>query len=172
MKDIKLVRALIGQAHEHILKAQAFIAPLIRMLNAKETEMESPLYTMYAADTIKLVKATLEGTTTPMVPFKVDPLEFCREAHEVKDELIRHAMELLENDIPLKQGDGWISVEERMPTEDALYLVYAPSLDPDKPFIKTAWFDPDIVLGWQFIPKVWSDAVTHWMFLPWPPKEN
>jgi len=40
MKDIRLIRALIGQAHEHILKAQAFIAPLIRMLNVEETEMD------------------------------------------------------------------------------------------------------------------------------------
>ena len=49
---------------------------------------KSILYKMYAADTIKLVKATLQGTTTPMVPFNVDPLEFCREAHKVKDELV------------------------------------------------------------------------------------
>ena len=88
---------------------------------------------------------------------------------EIYSNLSPDAKELLENDIPMKQGDGWISVEEQMPTEDALYLIHAPSLDPDKPFIKTAWFDPDIVLGWQFIPKVWSDAVTHWMPLPEPP---
>ncbi len=65
--------------------------------------------------------------------------------------------------------DGWISVEERMPTEDALYFVHAPSLDPDKPFIRTAWFDPDNDMGFENIPKVWSDAVTHWMPLPDPP---
>jgi len=136
----------------------------------KETEMETKttFIMAYNVDTIRLIRATLRGTTEPLVPYKVDPLEFCKKAHEVKDELIRHAMELLENTIT-PRFNSWISVEERMPTEDALYLIHAPSLDPDKPFIKTAWFDPNIVLGWQFIPKVWSDAVTHWMLLPEPP---
>lgn len=64
---------------------------------------------------------------------------------------------------------GWISVEERMPTEDALYLIHAPSLDPEKPFIHTSWFNPDNDMEWELIPSPWADAVTHWMLLPKPP---
>ena len=123
-------------------------------------------YKMYTAEMIKLVKATLEGTTTPIVPFKVDPLEFCREAHKVKDELISNALNLLENDIPIKRFNSWISVEERMPTEDALYLVYAPNR------IETSWYNSSKDRVWQEIPKVWADAVTHWMPLPEPPTQE
>lgn len=134
---------------------------------------KSILYTMYAADTIKLVKATLQGTTEPLVPYKTDPLEFCREAHKVKDELVSRAVELLENDIPItEQGDGWISVEEQMPTEDARYLVCAPNVHHhNKPFVCEGWFNPENDLGWTHIAWVNKDAVTHWMPLPEPPSE-
>ena len=37
---------------------------------------------------IKELKSALE----PMVPYKVDPLEFCREAHAVKDAHIKNAL--------------------------------------------------------------------------------
>jgi len=62
---------------------------------------------------------------------------------------------------------NWTSIEERLP-DDALCLVYAPSADPDKPLINTAWYDK--TYGWSLLPKVWCDAITHWMPLPEPPE--
>ena len=62
----------------------------------------------------------------------------------------------------------WISIEDKLPDKDAVYLIHAPSADPDKPFIHIAWYDPDF--GWSLLPKVWIPAITHWMPLPEPPK--
>ena len=39
---------------------------------------------------IEELKKQLLQALTPMVPYKIDPLEFCRAAHEVKDEHIRN----------------------------------------------------------------------------------
>jgi hypothetical protein len=64
---------------------------------------------------------------------------------------------------------NWIAVSERLPADDALYLVYAPSADPAKPLITTAWFEPD-GFGWSLIVSYWIKAITHWMPLPEPPR--
>lgn len=54
------------------------------------------------------------------------------------------------------------------PTADMLYLVYAPSADPDRPLIHVAWWD--IEGGhWSLLPSAWLSAITHWMPLPAPP---
>ena len=128
--------------------------------------METPPYIMYAADTIKLVKATLQGTIKPLVPFSASPLEFCKKAHEVKDELVGRAMELLENDIPItKQGDGWISVEERTPKKEQKVLGWAEG-EIGFPFILEYEGNPThiFVTGGK-------EVITHWMPLPEPPSE-
>lgn len=138
-----------------------------------EKSMEkSILYKMYAADTIKLVKATLQGTTTPMVPFNVDPLDFCREAHKVKDELVSHAMELLENDIPLKQGDGWINIEKHIPEEGQKVLVWIKASVPiggETEFAFILVYDGGITNTFSMGGEV--ARATHWMPLPNPPSE-
>lgn len=65
---------------------------------------------------------------------------------------------------------NWVPVTDRLPTEDGKYLIYAPSADPDKPFIHVAWYDPGF--GWSLLPQVWVDAITHWMEFPGPPEEE
>jgi len=67
--------------------------------------------------------------------------------------------------------DGWISVEEQLPSKEGIYLIHAfdSNIDPEKPFINTAWFNPDENPGWIYMPKSWAEAVTHWMPLPEPP---
>lgn len=65
----------------------------------------------------------------------------------------------------------WIKVTESSPSEDNKYLVFAPSAYKDKPFIHVARFDPT-GFGWSLLPKVWIDAITHWMPLPEPPKSD
>lgn len=62
----------------------------------------------------------------------------------------------------------WISVDDRMPDKDALYLIHAPSLDKEKPLIHCAWYDPN-GSGWSLLAKCWCEAITHWMPLPEPP---
>ncbi len=64
----------------------------------------------------------------------------------------------------------WISVQERLPVQDALYLIHAPSLDEKSPLIITAWYDPKKG-EWSGLVPYWRDAVTHWMALPDPPKD-
>ena len=59
----------------------------------------------------------------------------------------------------------WVPISERLPDKDALYIVHAPSADPERPLIHVAWYEPD-GYGWSFLPKVWTDAITHWMPMP------
>ena len=65
----------------------------------------------------------------------------------------------------------WVSIQECLPKKDALYLIYAPSADPDKPFIHVAWFNPKNKL-WTLNLQIWIDAMTHWMPLPEPPETS
>lgn len=61
----------------------------------------------------------------------------------------------------------WINLSEKKPLEDKLYLVHVLTLDPNKPYINTAWYDPNY--GWSLLPEVFVDSITHWMHLPKPP---
>ena len=65
----------------------------------------------------------------------------------------------------------WISVKDRLPTEDAPCLIHATTADPDKPYINVAWYDPG-GFGWSLLPACFKPCITHWMPLPKPPKET
>lgn len=78
--------------------------------------------------------------------------------------------------LPQKKTSGWISVKDRLPEKDGLYLVYGMSeamreLLPDCVPIwlcywrrkYEGWYDIEMCRGYDFI--------THWMPLPEPPKE-
>lgn len=65
----------------------------------------------------------------------------------------------------------WIPVTERLPDSDGLVLIFAPSADPGKPLMQSAWYDPHPDgIGWSFLPKNWINAITHWMPMPPPPE--
>lgn len=67
----------------------------------------------------------------------------------------------------------WISRAEREPSEGGKYWVFAPSADEDKPFYAVAWFEPpdsQHMKGWQMLPAMWCEAITHWAECV-PPKE-
>jgi hypothetical protein len=63
--------------------------------------------------------------------------------------------------------NNWISVKDKLPDEDGLVFIYAPSADKNKPLKQTAWYDPKY--GWSLLPQIWIDAITHWMYLPEDP---
>lgn len=65
----------------------------------------------------------------------------------------------------------WISVDDRLPTEDNRYLVLIPTLDDDLPSIALAWYNPgpEYTIGWSLLPRPLLEAITHWMPLPEPP---
>ena len=73
----------------------------------------------------------------------------------------------LENSQAIKQvtsdSEKWISVEERLPPAEGLYLV-AVKNDHNRRYSKTAWFHANG--GWFS-----KQSVTHWMPLPEPPRE-
>ena len=64
----------------------------------------------------------------------------------------------------------WIDSKYRLPENLGVYLVHAPSAEPNDPLIVTSfWHGPP--LGWGIpLPRHWAEAVTHWMPLPAPPK--
>lgn len=70
----------------------------------------------------------------------------------------------------------WIKCSDRLPVDGGSVMVYAPSADLDCPLITTAWYEPPDstheLKGWQLLPKVWCEAITHWMPNPAPPVEG
>lgn len=46
-------------------------------------------------NTLRAIVRELGSSLEPMVPYRTDPLEFCRAAHDVKDEHIRNVLALL-----------------------------------------------------------------------------
>jgi hypothetical protein len=64
----------------------------------------------------------------------------------------------------------WIPVKSHLPDKDAPYLIFAESVDPDRPYIRIAWYDPKF--GWSLLPIAWIDSITHWMPLPDFPLER
>lgn len=65
--------------------------------------------------------------------------------------------------------DGWVRVEDGLPTEEKKYLVHCPSADPDKPLIATAWYHPE-EREWSLIPEYWAKGIRHWQAIPDPPE--
>jgi hypothetical protein len=63
----------------------------------------------------------------------------------------------------------WNKCSDEQPAKDGLYMVYAPSADPDKPVLALAWYHTKGY--WSLLPKVWCLAITHWMEMPQPPEE-
>jgi hypothetical protein len=61
-----------------------------------------------------------------------------------------------------KRADGWISVEDRLPTKEEEYNIY------------TVYGDARWVSSSKYVEKVWQDGyggrfITHWQPLPVPP---
>lgn len=54
-----------------------------------------------------------------------------------------------------------------LPTEDAQYIIFAPSADPDHPLKTIAWFTPGF--GWSLLTDEFIQALTHWMPMPQNP---
>lgn len=61
----------------------------------------------------------------------------------------------------------WISVEDRMPDDEAVVLVYDPSQSEP---VWLSYFDAE-ELAWRYVDCGLSRP-THWMELPEPPKES
>jgi hypothetical protein len=82
------------------------------------------------------------------------------------------AIEALEG----QKGSQWVSVEERLPTEDGRYLVVLHTKQDEEERVKTtimrfldgAWKYPRYVPEW--LNDEITQTVTHWMPLPEPSK--
>lgn len=67
----------------------------------------------------------------------------------------------------VKKHKGWISVDDRLPTEHDVYTVYCPSslcFQHEKEQIQMVSFHPDT--GWNS-----PTRITHWQPIPKPPKK-
>jgi len=65
---------------------------------------------------------------------------------------------------------GWISVKDRLPSEDGKVLVHVPTADEDKPYVGVAWYDPS--RGWSLLPTAWIRSIENWMPVPSAPEER
>jgi hypothetical protein len=71
----------------------------------------------------------------------------------------------------MSQTVEWIPIAHLLPEDEGMYLVHAPSSDPEKPLILTAWFTGKNNPGYRWsLAPYWSSAVTHWMRLPKGPQ--
>lgn len=72
-------------------------------------------------------------------------------------------------DLLALSGDNWVSVDERLPKKDDFYLVYVFNGHKDEYETTIKWFSKkeQNFLEWDF-----QDEVTHWQYLPRPPKEQ
>ena len=57
-------------------------------------------------DTLEVVIRQMKRALEPMVRYRIDPLEFCRAAHAVKDEHIRSALAMLPPEIVASVDKG------------------------------------------------------------------
>ena len=67
-----------------------------------------------------------------------------------------------------RHDSDWVDILRRKPTDDGLYIVFAPSDDPEAPLYAMAWFHTDRQ-EWSLLVRYWANAITHWMPLPNPP---
>ena len=75
---------------------------------------------------------------------------------------------------------NWISVKDRLPEEDGIYIVYAN--DEGCSYGEGIWYDRVVTCAeWAFNDWIWYEGsheyslcgiVTHWMPLPEPPEEE
>lgn len=65
----------------------------------------------------------------------------------------------------------WIDIDKELPTKDALYIIHVETADKNKPYIGTAWYNPN-GFGWSLLPDVFIPCITHWMEMPKPPKNE
>ena len=70
------------------------------------------------------------------------------------------------NAMSAKGSGAWWSIKDKAPSESGKYLIFAPSADPKKPLINTAWYTPGAERPWTMIAEPWQDAITHWQPLP------
>lgn len=72
------------------------------------------------------------------------------------------------DDLMKNGNDGWISVDDELPSKDNFYLVYQFNGHKDEYETTIKWFSKkeQNFLEWDF-----QDEVTHWQYLPRPPKE-
>lgn len=86
------------------------------------------------------------------------------------------AKDLIANGVTVQE---WISVKDRLPEKDGLYLITA--CDEGCPYGEGIWYDTVVVLAEYFDDGRWvwyegvteydlCDIVTHWFPLPQPPK--
>lgn len=114
---------------------------LIKQLSDRINEEYSSTTTFYALDPVGHAKFYLSALE--WVSFQIEAL----------------------ND---EHNNGWISVDDRLPTEHDVYAVYCPGslyFQHEKEKIQIASFHPDI--GWKS-----CTLITHWQPLPKAPKEK
>lgn len=71
-----------------------------------------------------------------------------------------------------KEQSGWISVEDRLPSERMHCLIYCPQSFPKNIRVLSATFYDDNSTFYCDALESSHEDVTHWMPLPQPPKEE
>ena len=68
----------------------------------------------------------------------------------------------------------WRKLSDGPPPKPGSYIIHAPSADPDLPLICVAWWEDgsEYPRGWSLMSETFIPAITHWMPLPKPPKEE
>ena len=105
--------------------------------------------------------ATMAQLADYLINSGVTVQEDCKECAEATQNCI---VKLQEQIAELRSAQEWVSVTERLPEEEGLYLVAVVN-DHERRYSKTAWYHGH---GNWFL----HQKVTNWMPLPEPPKEE
>ena len=100
----------------------------------------------------------------PMVMEAADAIEELSREYESIAASLNESVELVRK----LQSPRWISVMERMPEEDGMYLVHGKWSASGRKVTDTCEF----YVHDGYFRAVWDFDVTHWMPLPEPPKES
>ena len=140
------------------------------IIDAKRTDPETGSFTEYLADYLTSNGVTVQDNT------------------EISEELLKQLrnapITILQEEPTVEVVQEWISVKDRLPEEDGKYLVFEQSSGRTNTSIlwfakdarkvdrydfkgrwKNAWYEYDSEWGHYTV-----NSVTHWQYLPQPPK--
>ena len=137
-----------------------------RVLDGKEYPTEKLYYEDYQKELERLYNGVTVQSEIDANTFQI--MRECEKLKEENESLVNavNALEEINSElikqIKAETVQKWISVKDRLPEEEGLYLVAVVN-DHERRYSKTAWYHGH---GNWFL----HQKVTHWSYLPKPPK--
>lgn len=90
-----------------------------------------------------------------------------QENNDLKQAMFSSASKVITKSLNQENNEGWISVEDRLPNEYEMVLIWAEKSPYISTYTKNEW-----LLDLEVLAISEQNKITHWMPLPQPPKEK